>query len=126
MQGVNPDRVTYINLIPGLYKAQKMNEVEKLLTEMVERDFMPNASLFNALIDGHCKEGNMEEPIDTLDQMDKLEISADLATYNTLIVGIFYRGKFNELIEVFDKILQKGILGCILTLLETGLVVSLQ
>ena len=75
MQGVNSDHVAYITLIPGLCKAQKMNEAEKVLTEMVEWEFIPNASFFNALIDGHCKEGNMEEEIDTLDQMGKLEIS---------------------------------------------------
>lgn len=58
--GVCPTKKSYMFLIKGLCKEQKLEEALKFQAEMVGKGFEPSLEIYNAFIDGYLKQGNVK------------------------------------------------------------------
>ncbi|CAN6478593.1 unnamed protein product [Victoria cruziana] len=106
--GIHPDMVTYIALIKGLCKRDRLDDARCLVKDMRNHGCVPNLVVYSALTDGMCKAGRLEMAIKLLDEMQRDGCLPNVVTYTSLIQSFCKHGRSQEAIKIFDQMVANG------------------
>jgi pentatricopeptide repeat protein len=90
--GAKPDVVSYNTMIHGYFIAGEVDEVIKLLDDMLLIGLKPTAVTFNTLLDG----------------MVSMGLKPDVVTCKTLIDSCCEEGRIEDALTVFREMLSKA------------------
>ncbi|GAB2240991.1 hypothetical protein Droror1_Dr00021509 [Drosera rotundifolia] len=93
---IGPDVYTYTILIKALCKAGKVEEANRLLSEMGEKGCSPNVVTYNIVIDGLCRVGALDEAMELKQSMAGRGLALDSYTFTTLVNGFCRLGRTEE------------------------------
>ncbi|XP_022770104.1 pentatricopeptide repeat-containing protein At3g53170 [Durio zibethinus] len=84
--GIGCSTVTYNTIIDGYGKAEMFEEMESLLTDMIESgDSLPDIFTFNSIVGSYGNSGQIEKMEKWYDEFQLMGIRADIKTFNILI-----------------------------------------
>lgn len=99
------DGETYDILIGGWSKLGNVNEIERVLKEMVVEGFSPDTSTFCYLIEGLGRAGRIDDAIVIFNSMKEKGCGPDTNAYNALISNYISIGDFDECMKYYKTML---------------------
>ncbi|KAK3000958.1 hypothetical protein RJ639_013854 [Escallonia herrerae] len=106
---LSPNVYTFSILINALCKGNRLNEARGFLRQLKLRsDIVPQAFVYNPVIDGFCKAGNVDEANVIVTEMEEKRCKPDKLTFTILILGHCMKGRMGEAITIFKKMLAVG------------------
>lgn len=99
-----PNAHTFSIIIMALCSQNRLNEARDLLSQLrLRNDILPQAFIYNPVIDGFCKAGNLDEANAIVAEMEEKKCNPDNYTFTILIIGHCMKGRMDEAIDVFNK-----------------------
>ncbi|KAK6284665.1 hypothetical protein POUND7_003617 [Theobroma cacao] len=131
MKGFLPTLKTYGAMINGFCKKGDFKEIDKLLKEMkemglgvntqgevdvalmirhrmVEKGVLPDAGIYNVLMNGLCKKGRFSAAKVLLAKMLDQNVTPDAFVYATLVDGFIRNGDLLEAKKLFEIMIKEG------------------
>ncbi|KAL7137446.1 hypothetical protein ABFS83_10G092400 [Erythranthe nasuta] len=99
----------------GLCPNGRIVEAKVIFEDMLNRNVLPNAQIYNMLIDGNCMRGNIKDAFAVFDEMLRSRISPTIVTYNSLVNGLSKKGRVAEAEELAFSITSKGLSADVIT-----------
>ncbi|KAA8550346.1 hypothetical protein F0562_002030 [Nyssa sinensis] len=136
-EGVDFNVETYKFLIDGFSSSGKIEEAERIVSEMHDKSFKVDAHLlhfnyrwaakefvdemqskgieldqviFDTLIDGYCKKGMIDEAYGLLVVMEKKGFIADASMYDTIASGLCKSGQIDEAKWMLNVMVKRGVI----------------
>lgn len=70
-----PNLITYNSMMDGLVKSGRLNDADKLFTEMIlSETTSPDLITFSTLLKGHCKRADMKKVKELVEKMGRMQI----------------------------------------------------
>ncbi|XVE74207.1 hypothetical protein DITRI_Ditri11bG0180200 [Diplodiscus trichospermus] len=105
--GIDCSTVTYNTLIDGYGKAEMFEEMESLLTDMIESgDSLPDIFTFNSFVGSYGKSGQIEKMEKWYDEFQLMGVTPDIKTFNILIKSFGKAGMYEKMSSVM-KFMEK-------------------
>lgn len=101
--GIECNTVTYNTIIDGYGKAALFEQMEDLLTDMIENSTcLPDVFTFNSVIAAYGNSGQIEKMQSWFDEFQLMGIKPDIVTFNILIKSFGKAGKYEKMGSVLD------------------------
>ncbi|KAL8529501.1 hypothetical protein ACS0TY_006798 [Phlomoides rotata] len=97
-----PVHCAYIN---GLCKARRIGEATSLFKEGLLKGLVPDADVFNTLIEGYCGENNLKKVLEFLGIMIRKNLSISSSSYSNMVRLACTRGKFSVALSLNELML---------------------
>ncbi|KAJ0078231.1 hypothetical protein Patl1_36633 [Pistacia atlantica] len=107
--GIEPTLKTYHPLICGFSK-EGIVAVEKLLSEMLQTNLVPDLPVYNAFIHCYVLHRDLQKVLALHSEMVDRGIRPDKVTNNGLIFGFLKEGKESEVKDVVDYMKARGLI----------------
>ncbi|CAN8267684.1 unnamed protein product [Cochlearia groenlandica] len=101
------DTCTYNVMISGWSKLGEIEEIEKILKEMVVSGFSPNCLSYSHLIEGLGRVGRINDSVEIFDTMKQKGSVPDANVYNALICNFMLARNFDESMRYYRKMLDE-------------------
>ncbi|KAG0627493.1 hypothetical protein M758_2G205300 [Ceratodon purpureus] len=105
LQGVEPERVTYINILNVCVNPGVLDLGKEIHSEVVEAGLASHIPLGNALINMYAKCGSIEGACQVFDGMSR----RDVITWNAMIGGYAQHGCAREAVNLFERMLEERV-----------------
>jgi len=93
------DILTYQHAIKLYILLNRVDEADKLLTQLKAEELVPNLTLLCSLIEAHGVRHNVQRVNELMAEIDKLEIIKETRYYNAIITFYGHNGMLKELEE---------------------------
>lgn len=101
--GIECSTVTYNTIIDGYGKAKMFEEMESLLTDMIESgSCLPDIFTLNSVISANGNIGKIEKMEKWYDEFKLMGVKADVQTFNILIKSYGRAGMYDKVKSVLD------------------------
>ncbi|KAH7575198.1 hypothetical protein JRO89_XS02G0061400 [Xanthoceras sorbifolium] len=97
-----------VALMKGFCMKGLMNEADKVLESMLQRNHKPTEAVYNVIIHGHCKGGNVKKAYDLYKEMVTSDFVPHTVTVIALVKALFSEGMSEELSQVIGNILRSS------------------
>ncbi|XVF22924.1 hypothetical protein REPUB_Repub12eG0212700 [Reevesia pubescens] len=105
--GIECSTVTYNTIIDGYGKAEMFEEMESILTDMIESgDSLPDIFTFNSIVGAYGSSGQIEKMENWYDEFQLMGIRPDINTFNILIKSFGKTGMYEKMRSVI-KFMEK-------------------
>lgn len=101
------DSCTYNVMIGGWSKLGEVEEMEKVLKEMVEVGFGPDCLSFSYLIQGLGRAGRINDSFEIFDDMKHKGCVPDAKVYNAMICNFIFARDFDEAMRYYRRMLDE-------------------
>lgn len=101
------DSCTYNIMISGWSKLGEIEEMEKILKEMVESGFGPNCLSFSHLIEGLGRAGRINDSVEIFDNIKHKGNVPDANVYNAMICNFMFARDFDESVRYYRRMLDE-------------------
>ncbi|KAF8104481.1 hypothetical protein N665_0172s0111 [Sinapis alba] len=101
------DSCTYNVMIGGWSKLGEVEEMEKVMKEMVEGGFGPDCLSFSYLIEGLGRAGRINDSVAIFDDMKHKGCVPDAKVYNAMICNFIFARDFDEAMRYYRKMLDE-------------------
>nr|VDD37604.1 unnamed protein product [Brassica oleracea] len=101
------DSCTYNIMIGGWSKLGEVEEMEKVLKEMVEGGFGHDCLSFSYLIEGLGRAGRINDSVEIFDDMKHKGCVPDAKVYNAMICNFIFARDFDESVRYYRKMLDE-------------------
>ncbi|VVB07195.1 unnamed protein product [Arabis nemorensis] len=101
------DISTYNIMISGWSKLGEIEEMEKVLKEMVEGGFGPNCLTFSHLIEGLGRAGRVSDSVEIFDNIKEKGNVPDATVYNAMICNFMFARDFDESVRYYRRMLDE-------------------
>ncbi|XP_010523636.1 PREDICTED: putative pentatricopeptide repeat-containing protein At5g43820 [Tarenaya hassleriana] len=102
------DNSTYNTLISGWSKLGDIEQMEKILREMVEAGLNPDCLTFSHLIEGLGRAGRMDDAVEIFDHIKEKGIVPNTSVYNAMISNFISSRDFDESMRYYKRMLDNG------------------
>ncbi|CAD6251040.1 unnamed protein product [Miscanthus lutarioriparius] len=99
-----PNTVCYRSVLKGLCRADRWEDVGKLVAEMIRNQMNLDEVTFGLIIDCLCQKGLVDYGAEVLGEMTKFGCSPDIIMYNSLINGFSENGSVDDALELFKNL----------------------
>ncbi|OMO69747.1 hypothetical protein CCACVL1_19301 [Corchorus capsularis] len=101
--GIEYSTVTYNTIIDGYGKAEMFEEMESLLTDMIESgNCLPDIFTFNSIVGAYGNSGQIEKMEKWYDEFQLMRIRPDIKTFNILIKSFGNAGMYEKMESVME------------------------
>ncbi|EFJ06030.1 hypothetical protein SELMODRAFT_136199, partial [Selaginella moellendorffii] len=100
---------TYEILLDFLYKADRMEDVHRLVKKMLDKKFVPDSNTYNSLVVKLCEEHRVDDALVLLKRATCTRFKLDKASYDAILGGLWESGKENEAVKLFQQMVRNGI-----------------
>ncbi|XP_047339036.1 pentatricopeptide repeat-containing protein At3g53170 [Impatiens glandulifera] len=105
--GIDCNDVTYNTIIDGYGKTKQFNQMESVLTDMIESGTcLPDVFTFNSIIGAYGKYGDIERMEKWFDEFQLMGVKPDIRTFNILIRS-YGKSRMYEKMESVMEFMQK-------------------
>ncbi|KAJ4901740.1 putative pentatricopeptide repeat-containing protein [Raphanus sativus] len=101
------DSCTYNVMIGGWSKLGEVEEMEKVLKEMVEVGFGPDCLSFSYLIQGFGRAGRINDSVEIFDDMKHKGCVPDAKVYSAMICNFIFARDFDEAMRYYRRMLDE-------------------
>lgn len=101
------DSCTYNVMISGWSKLGEVEEMEKVLKEMVESGLGPNCLSFSYLIQGLGRAGRVSDSVEVFDNMKQKGCVPDANVYNAVICNFMFARDFDESVRYYRRMIDE-------------------
>lgn len=106
MKGKIPLNNTTYNVIAGGWsKFGRVNEIERVLSEMIADGFTPDCTTFNYLLEGLGRAGQISDAVEVFHDMKKRNCQPDTGSYNAMIFNFLSIRDFDECMKYYKAML---------------------
>jgi pentatricopeptide repeat protein len=95
--------VIYGSILKHYAKAQKVNRVFEVCSDMLNRGIKPSVITFNTLLDACARSGQMHRVPDLLADMEKRRLSPNMITFSTVIRGYCNKGDVGNAMKSLEQ-----------------------
>ncbi|KAK2453613.1 pentatricopeptide repeat-containing protein [Trifolium repens] len=96
-----------VGLVKGFCMKGLMEEADRVLKTMHEKNFKPDGAVYNLIIHGHCRRGNVRKAYDMYREMVRCGFVSHVVTVIALIKALSKEGMIDELSSVMQNILSR-------------------
>lgn len=100
--GVQSDHFTFTTIIPTCAKMRAVEEGMEIHQSIIDRGFLSDVVVVNALMDMYAKYGRMQKARELFDKMPK-QVTV---SWNTMISGYAQNGALDEALQFFKRMPQ--------------------
>lgn len=114
--GIKPNMTSFTVALAGLYRDQRLDLVDKLLSLMKKHNCHPRLSVYNVRVQELCKLGRVVEAEELLKEM-----KPNWETYHHLILGFCSVNDLDEAKRVYEEMRRRGLVpesSCYFTLIH--------
>ncbi|KAM7462435.1 hypothetical protein LguiA_030556 [Lonicera macranthoides] len=109
-RGYEPNVVSFITLMKGLFTENKHSEAKNLFTNLVrENQIEPDVVTYGTVINGLCKSGNTKIAVELLRSMETLHFEADVYCYSMIIDSLCKDRMISDAKNLRVEMTKKGI-----------------
>ncbi|CAN6559651.1 unnamed protein product [Malus baccata var. baccata] len=101
--------VTYNTLMDGFCKVGRIQDAQKLFTQMQACGHLPDVPTCNILLDGLCKNQELPMALKLFREMVDKKLDPNIWTYNILIQGLCIAGKVEYARDLFRSLSSRGL-----------------
>ncbi|CAG7873322.1 unnamed protein product [Brassica rapa] len=101
------DSCTYNVMLGGWSKLGEVEEMEKVMKEMVEGGFGHDCLSFSYLIEGLGRAGRVNDSVEIFDDMKHKGCVPDAKVYNAMICNFIFARDFDEAVRYYRKMLDE-------------------
>jgi pentatricopeptide repeat protein len=105
-QGIQPDPVTFVNLLCVCANEDSLDQGKRVHEELVQQGIKMNDYLGAALIAMYSKSGSLDDARKVFDQLGPVR---GVGCWNALLSGYAHQGASKEVLELFDRMRQEHI-----------------
>jgi leucine-rich PPR motif-containing protein len=98
-----PNTVCYRSVVKGLCRADRWEDVGKLVAEMIRSNLTIEEVTFGLIIDYLCQNGLVGYGVEVVEKMSNYGCSPDIIMYNSLINGFVEYGSVDEALKLFKN-----------------------
>lgn len=98
-----PNTVCYRSVVKGLCRADRWEDVGKLVAEMIRSNLTIEEVTFGLIIDYLCQNGLVGYGVEVVEKMSNYGRSPDIIMYNSLINGFVEYGSVDEALKLFKN-----------------------
>ncbi|KFK31690.1 hypothetical protein AALP_AA6G146600 [Arabis alpina] len=101
------DCCTYNVMISGWSKLGEVEEMEKVMKEMLESGIGPNCLSFSYLIEGLGRAGRVNDSVEVFDSIKGKGCVPDASVYNAMICNFMFARDFDEAVKYYRRMLEE-------------------
>jgi pentatricopeptide repeat protein len=99
----------YNDILETLLRAEQLEHVIKLFSELEPNGIKPDLQSFSVLVDCFCKKNNPFEAKRVLDEMLQNGLKPNVVTFSSVVRSLCMRGRITMAIDVVDKMRKVGV-----------------
>ncbi|WOH10318.1 hypothetical protein DCAR_0729785 [Daucus carota subsp. sativus] len=100
-RGVEVTVVTFTTILHALYKKGRVDEAERLWSEMTGKGFVPDTGAYNVRV-MNAQDGKVEDLVKMIEEMKEAGVKPDTITYNYLMTCYCKNGMIDEAKKVYE------------------------
>ncbi|KAJ7542213.1 hypothetical protein O6H91_10G094700 [Diphasiastrum complanatum] len=99
----------YTKLLKGYGSERRIEDAERLLSNMESIGILPTVVTYTVLIGIYCKQGNVEKAKDVLENINGLGLVPDVKAYNSLLLGYAHGALLKEAKSLLEQMELDGL-----------------
>ena len=105
--GLVEESVTFMVLIKGSCKVERIDEMLKVLSKMRENLCTPDVFVYTAMVSVLVEAGNLDGCLRVWEEMKKDKVEPDAMAYTTLVTALCKGGRVEKGYELFKEMKEK-------------------